>query len=182
MALENLSPFLWCLTLAIFIYTSGCKTTVSFALLLHSYTMLCLRCPLRISAKGFSDFPVQQSSVTIMGAQVKLARIYNSFVLNLLKLPRSNPEKKTTEVLWLLNLRGITLQKYFKLVMARAVPSLGSVCGGVDIWGLGFVCFGFFNCLSAHGILVGLRWEGLGCSISSTGVVNFCGPIWNLDK
>lgn len=34
-----------------------------------------------------------------MGAQVMLARICNSFVLNLLKLPKSNPEKKTTEVL-----------------------------------------------------------------------------------
>lgn len=44
-----------------------------------------------------------------------------------------------------------------------------------DLFGLGFF---FFNCLSTHGILVGLRWEGLRCSVSSIGAaVNFCGPV-----
>lgn len=63
MAVENLSPFLWYLTFIIFIGTSGHKTTVNFALF---FTMLCLKCPLRISAKGFSGFPVWQSSVTVI--------------------------------------------------------------------------------------------------------------------
>lgn len=90
MAVENLSPFLWCLTLVIFIYASG--HSVNFALF---FAMLCLKCPLRISAKGFSDFPITPFSCNSnMGAQVMLGRIYNSFVLNLLKLPRSNPEEK----------------------------------------------------------------------------------------
>lgn len=63
MAVENLSPFLWCLILVIFIDSSGHKTTVNFALF---FTMLCLKCPLRISAKGFSDFPIRWSSVTVI--------------------------------------------------------------------------------------------------------------------
>lgn len=63
MAVENLNPFFLFLTLVIFFYISGHKTTVNFALF---FAMLCLKSPLRINAKGFSDFPIRLTSVTVI--------------------------------------------------------------------------------------------------------------------